>query len=208
MASILELSFFDRRGQDPKRLQGLLLREIWGLDVSLSYRQAKMFLDHYDALSTGIDVSFFSPQTHMEVIEIVAFVKARQQMSLGDMKNEMVTASPSWLVKPSVEAAQNAINFAVSLWLMTTVKDWQDGETIHDLMNRIFPLSNNPVAQPGVDLDTDINFNAFSLCKIGGLDIIWTSRLNEHLRLNMKSREVYVFRHASLLSLNRGAASG
>lgn len=90
----------------------------------------------------------------------------------------------------------NAINFAVRVWLVLNVGAekvgiypgksqvvWLDSESLKELVCRCFPI--NEPDESISDCRIPYYFNAYSLERIGGLEIVWTDHLPDHLRLSI-----------------------
>ena len=191
MATPLDASFRDRRGQNPSELGTALSDSIWGLSPGTS---STFYLEHYNALSSTVNTSVLSFRTHYDAIELVNIVKDGRNRSLRDLRSDIRGINRTWLADNSDATSQSAIEFAVSLWLMVQATSWNDDESLCDFVHDLFRA--NATASPA---DDELSFNARSLWAIGGIDLAWTSRLSEHLRLNKRTSEIYVFRHASLL---------
>lgn len=205
MADPLELSFLDRRGQNAEHLQTTLVDRIWGLPASIDAKDAGIYLDHYNALSTSIDTSALSFQSHNDALEVIEHIRNGRVESLRDLKARIATADPPWLCINSDKAIQKAIDFAVPLWLMVRTQSWKEEDSICKFVKGLFPDPSAYVQPQASTVDEDLSFNAHSLYKIGGIDLVWTSQLNNHLLLNLKTSELFVFKHASLLGRRRDA---
>jgi hypothetical protein len=199
MADPLQLSFLDRRGQNSKQLQAILVDRIWGLPASINAKDARIYLEHYNALSTSIDTSALSFQSHNAALEVIEHIRNGRGKSLRDLKAEIAAADPPWLCINSDETIQKAIDFAVPLWLMVRTQTWKKDDSLCKFVKDLFPDGSAPTLPQANTLDEDLSFNAHFLYKIGGIDLVWTSQLNDHLLLNPKTSELFVFKHASLL---------
>ena len=208
MANPLELSFHDRRGQNSKSLQASLVDKIWGLSASVKAKDARIYLDHYNAFSTSIDTSALSFQSHVAALEVIEYIKNGRAKSLRNLKAEIAAADPAWLAINSDEAIQKAIDFAVPLWLMVRTQSWKEDDSLCKFVKDLFPDTSAPDPQQAKTVDEDLSFNAHSLYKIGGVDLVWTSQLNDHLLLNPKTSELFLFKHASFLGRRRDTGQG
>jgi hypothetical protein len=208
MANPLELSFLDRRGQNSKHLQVELVDKIWGLPASIDAKDARIYLEHYNALSTAIDTSALCFKSHDAALEVIEHIRKGRGKSLRDLKADIAAADPPWLSINSDETIRKAIDFAVPLWLMVRTQSWKEDDSLCQFVKKLFPDPSAPVPQQANPVDNDLSFNAHSLCKIGGIDLVWTSQLNEHLLLKPKTSELFVFKHASLLGRRRDTGQG
>jgi hypothetical protein len=109
------------------------------------------------------------------------------------------------------EALENSINLAVRLWLMIpvgsfshavgpgqTVVPWTDG-TVQALLSSHFdgePILDTPVKLGKV-------FNARNIERIGGIRIVWTDNLADHLRMRDDDTGVCIFHYASFLKYHQ-----
>jgi hypothetical protein len=203
MADPLELSFLDRRGQNSKNLQTTLIDRIWGLPASIGAKDASIYLDHYNALSTSIDTSALSFQSHNDALDVIEYIRNGRVESLRDLKAGIAAADPPWLCVNSDKTIQKAIDFAVPLWLMVQTQSWKEDNSLCKFVKGLFPDPSASLQPQANTVNEDLSFNAHSLYKIGGIDLIWTSQLNDHLLLNPKTSELFVFKHASLLGRRR-----
>ena len=192
MATPLDASFWDRRGEDRAQLGAALNEHIWGLPQGAS---SKFHLEHYDALSAGVkDKLLF--QTHRDAVGLVTLVKNGRYRALQDLRSDIRALRPVWLLDNTDTTIQEAIDYAVKLWLMVETRSWNGSDSLCTYVQGLF------VANAGaVPADEEIRFNARSLWAIGGFDIRWTSWLSEHLRV--KGKTLYVFRYASILHTRR-----
>lgn len=57
-----------------------------------------------------------------EVLELIALLKDKRQVSLEEISQELCTKNPSWLCGPSTNtAALEAVALATQLWLFTSI---------------------------------------------------------------------------------------
>ena len=112
----------------------------------------------------------------------------------------------------------NAINFAVRVWLMLNVGAekariypgksrvmWLDSESLEELVRQCFPMNGQDQILAGARIPN--SFNAYSLERIGGLEIIWTDHLPDHLMLNDDLCTVSLYHHASVLKSYKSTLS-
>lgn len=182
----------DRRSENTFALGASLGDKIWGLDTTAS---TKFHLKHYNALCADPDASKLAFSTHQDVVDLVNLVKSGTDRTLLDLTADIGGTTRAWLPDASDATVRRAIKFAVSLWLMFDIESWKDDVSLYDFVHGLFPDPGLPVTP----VEGNITFNARSLWVIGGLDLIYTSRLKEHLRFNKETSELYVFRHASFL---------
>src|SRR5947209_18152894 len=104
MANPLELPFLDRRGQNPKCLQSSLVDKIWGLPASINAKDARIYLDHYNAFSTSIDTSALSFQSHVDALDVIEYIKNRRAKSRRNINAEISAADRDCHAINSIEA--------------------------------------------------------------------------------------------------------
>ena len=114
-----------------------------------------------------------------------------------------LTSSPT---VNSDEILSNTIDLAVRLWLMINIGDfqkilmpgrpisWSQG-SLQNLITSIFCEKN--VLKERVKLEK--LFNAHNLSRIAGIQIVWTSNLADHLRMQDDDTRVAVFHHVFFL---------
>lgn len=105
------------------------------------------------------------------------------------------------------ELLNNSVDLATSLLLMIdcgslalgfsgkTAISWVDG-SIREHLEDYF-VGTPILTHTGVKLHK--NFTARNLCRIAGMQIIWTDNLIDHLRLTADDTQVHIFHHASFL---------
>lgn len=195
MGSPLTASFWDRRGENSAALGAALNDTIWGLPQGTDSR---LLLQHYNALSDDIDRAKLPFGTHNDVVDLINIVKRERRSPLRNLRAAICPPAkkPTWLATGSDEETQAAVEYAVALWLMIQTRLWiNEDHSLCDFVHSVFDATN----APQVPLDVELSFNGRSLWAIGGITLVWTSRLSEHLRLNKRTSELYVFRYASLL---------
>ena len=107
--------------------------------------------------------------------------------------------------------APTLIDLAVDAWSMLSVAKfpgdisydepihWEDDSTLTHLVRQCFPLV--PESQDIVKLPQ--TFTAAHLEKIGGIQVIWTSNLADHLLLKEDDTKLMLFHQVSILRLHR-----
>ncbi|KAI9764568.1 MAG: hypothetical protein M1840_008394 [Geoglossum simile] len=110
------------------------------------------------------------------------------------------------------ETIDGSVALAVRLWLMLCVRapddeshqigqmkiPWKGGR-LDELVSKLFPSKH--VLNDSVKLGKA--FNALSLEKVAGIEIIWTSNLADHLRMMEDDTRVAIFHHAYFLAHHR-----
>ncbi|KAB8337101.1 hypothetical protein FH972_021405 [Carpinus fangiana] len=201
---VLETNIRDWREQPRGLLLRALAREVWALPPTISTKYCELYLDRYLALSNRLDAGKVAPLRHRDAIDIVNILRQGKHETRKDLVSRTRASSPSWLASTSDSAVGLAFDYAMYLWLMVTPTGWQDDQALADFMTKKFPETrpSNPRTPDG-----ELAFNAHSLEVIGGIDLIWTSHLDEHLKLNVRASELYIFRHASLLDTHHSPST-
>jgi hypothetical protein len=206
MTDPLSCPLIDRRGQDKDALAKRLAAEIWRL--ASQPREAHFYVEYYDAKIDLLNLGQISPLTHSDVIAIANYVKNERAQTLETLRKQLfdIRPAPSWLKSGSLDSADYAIRFGASLWLLVDTSDWKEAESLSEFVERgAASLAKRPLQTA---LGPVLHFNARMLNRIAGVDLIWTSNVMEHLRLDLedpKAPQLFVFRHASFLS-RRGSA--
>ena len=203
MSLCLQRPVIDRRGQNEDDLIRSLAEVIWGCRVQAGSREAKFYLEFYDARTGVLDLGIFHPKSHNDIVSLINVIKNNRHQTLAELSLLLIGAASKlpWLKSTNDTATKKVIGFGASLWLMIDTKGWQDGDSLQAFVHRQFPASSHTqVATPD---STDLLFNGRMLHQIGGMEIIWTSNLREHLRLSEDA--IFLFRHASYLSGSQAA---
>lgn len=197
---ILDRSHTNRQDQKRRVLAERLALEIWNLRLSGQSREAEFCLQYYDSKSATLDLGQVAPRSHREVLEIVQLLQSGVHQTLETLAKNIISTAPHpvWLSVTTIEAAAYALRFAASLWLFIDASDWSIDETLDAFVWRIVPVH---VPQPGPSHEP-LHLNARSLVQIAGIEIVWTSNIADHLRLDLydpKTPQLFCFRHACLL---------
>ena len=145
-----------------------------------------------------------SARTHRDIIEVAKFLK--QPLTREEVV-ESLRGNAKCKTKPIDEKAlQGTINLVARLLVMVEVGtvefgfsgqtniSWASG-TLQDCIAKHFDSPS--VLNDHVKLEKI--FNAQNLVQIGGLEIIWTDNLADHLRLFDDDKKIAIFHHASFL---------
>lgn len=207
---ILDHSLVDRRVVDEVLLAKRLAYDIWGVEDTRDGRESAFYLEYYDVKVNTLDMGQVMPKTHRDVLSMLAFVRTRRRRTLNDLRGDLLNEQPmpSWFERSSDEAALYALKFTASLWLFVDLASWQPRETLADFLQRSTShfTSNGLMSRS----EQTITFNARALCRVGGMELVWTSDLKEHLRLQDVGGgcwQLFIFRHASCLDSSNIASS-
>ena len=175
--------------------------ELWGRNFADQQREAGIYSEYYNAKVDCLDTGRVFPSSHREVLEIVNFVKEKRHRKLIDLRVDLLGLRPvpAWLKATDETALGQVLAFGASVWLFVDTALWQEDESLHDYVRRIFLLTSKPFSS-----DADVgHLTARALCHVGGIELVWTSDICQHLRLdvvNRKHPQLFLFRHSSYLS--------
>lgn len=151
-------------------------------------------------------------RSHRDVVDCIH--KLKSGMLRHDIKEELREK----LTAPhdnEDEMLDNSIDLAASLLLMMSFCSfaygfsgrshlrWSHG-SLEIFVAAYFDPGTAHLAKENVKMEKI--FTARNLCRIAGLDIVWTDNLVDHLRLTDDDRRVHVFHHASFLHVQRQSA--
>jgi hypothetical protein len=151
-----------------------------------------------------------SSRTHEDIIQIVQLLKA-QTATREDVKSSLRIKVPKPEPEGVEEMLNNSIDLAVRLWLMVNVGGfrrilmpgrslhWTEGCLRDFMMSKFSPQK---VLKDHVKLEK--LFNALNLSRIAGIQVVWTSNLADHLRMQDDDTRVAIFHHAFFLENQLG----
>ncbi|KAK6836451.1 hypothetical protein PG987_006946 [Apiospora arundinis] len=147
-------------------------------------------------------------RSHADVIDVIRMLK------LGLFREQIWATLRSKLSKKhdnEAELLDNSIDLAASLLLMCdfgvtplrfsgrTELNWTHGALKAFLADHF----NDPPILSHEGMKLEKTFLARNLTKIGGIEIIWTDNLVDHLRLSDDDTKVHIFHHASFLEYQK-----
>jgi hypothetical protein len=159
----------------------------------------------YCQTQCGLVVNECTAQSYEDIVEIVQVLQAPEASREGIKSSLRLSLTSSPTVN-SDEILSNTIDLAVRLWLMINIGDfqkilmpgrpisWSQG-SLQNLITSIFCEKN--VLKERVKLEK--LFNAHNLSRIAGIQIVWTSNLADHLRMQDDDTRVAVFHHVFFL---------
>jgi hypothetical protein len=143
-------------------------------------------------------------RNHLEMIQIV---RALQK----DMKRHELTATVGSIVESTMpleeEISRRSVDLAVRLFMMVKCGDvpnsltsgstvyWRNG-TLRQFLHKYI---GDPPILDSSGLKLSRMFNALNLVRIGGLKIVWTTNIIDHLRVIEDDEQVEVFSHTEFL---------
>jgi hypothetical protein len=163
-------------------------------------------------------------RTHKDVVHCAGLIKAdRRRDDINDALrtkfNKTIQDDDEKQAKKGDEELQekldNSTNLVASLLLMITFGsqtnsfsghtelNWRNSDgSLRDLVRDYFdPGVAQVMSKEGVKLERI--FTATNLCRIAGLEIIWTDNLVDHLRLSNDDSRVHIFHHVSFLNVQK-----
>lgn len=154
--------------------------------------------------------------THWHLVEIIALLK-KHDSTRGEI---VVTVMQDPVVAHSQSLARTLVDLAAGIWLMLSISMypgdisydepviWRDYESLgtgqtlsQGLISKIFSHHYN---------STDLvklpqTFTAAHLEQIGGIKVMWTSNLADHLLLKDDDTKLMLFHQASILQLHKNS---
>jgi hypothetical protein len=206
MAALLEKPVLNRKGQKDHEIILPLAEELWGLQLRPRSREGALLMEYYNAKTATIDPGFLQPSCHNDIVHMVSLLKDNNSKTLKQLTSMLLASSPKcdWLNKQSEDVASKALRLAASIWLMCSTANWQEAETFPAFLEKTRD-NRATVNAPTGDRPPEFRVSAKALNQIAGIDIVWTSDLNEHLYFDEIQRTVTLFRHAALLKERSGS---
>lgn len=163
-------------------------------------------------------------RTHKDVVHCAGLIKAdRRRDDINDalrtkLSQRLADEDEKQAKKDDEELQEkldNSINLVASLLLMITFGSqtnsfsghtelsWRSPDgSLRDLVRGYFdPGVAQVMSKEGVKLERI--FTAANLCRIAGLEIVWTDNLVDHLRLSNDDSRVHIFHHVSFLNVQK-----
>ena len=186
-----------------------LLEELWGQHlrpVDSAYIN-HCYAKHYTRLLQNaklIDGSRLRKPTREGVVQLVAQLKLLGNSSIKDVKSEIQRQQTlwPWMCPCDDKTAEQAISFAVQMALFVKPKLENPDITLESAVKTA--LADKCLKLKG-QLSAD--FSAKSLERKGGMQIEWTSRLDEHLTFTYGTKDhLRIFRHETAIEQYRNSA--
>jgi hypothetical protein len=146
-----------------------------------------------------------SARSHLDIIKMVQLLQA-QTATREDIKSSLRSKLPKPEADDVEDVLNNSVDLALRLWLMVNVGGfrrilmpgrslhWTDGYLRNFLISK---FSLQKVLKEHVKLEK--LFTAYNLARIAGIEIVWTSNLADHLRMQDDDTRVAIFHHAFFL---------
>ena len=174
----------------------LLLNGVWRMDGD---EDPVAYADQYtELLFDLLDQEHFHQPTAEQTISLVQLVKEKSTESINIVKDEIRKSKPSWIKDVQSDASlSRALDFAVRLSLFTRVALFKGNAALNDCVAESLALISQGQATPALGSLSD-DFCATNLGRIGGITIVRTGILQDHLTFQTRER-LQVFGHASAL---------
>jgi hypothetical protein len=192
------------QGEQEQAVEEILLG-VWNLKLGaepVDVSRPSPYLEHYRQVRAIINSSQLRFRTRGDIIELVSLVKTHHVRSLRTIKDEIKASRPRWMVQQNDDAtATKAVDVALRLSLMiesqAVLKLADDTLSIREVVAQSFKKPLVPTAAKSIE-ELSSDFSATNLLRKGGINILWTSSLCDHLLMDGK-RQLKVFHYASLL---------
>ncbi|KAJ5192643.1 hypothetical protein N7449_008785 [Penicillium cf. viridicatum] len=173
-----------------------LIPAVWNLPQEERVEEpSEALLDYYNGQLVLIEAYRLKLQINEELIGFIDFVKA----NVNYTKSKLIQAVETHYAE--IGPAIPAIAVAVHLWLFISIEDWDDKRTLEQYIQSGFQKVSGFSDAPSFLL----TFNIDNLRKVGGFQIAWTERLEDHLSLSLEDehKELKIFHLSSFLDLYR-----
>ncbi|EPS31293.1 hypothetical protein PDE_06248 [Penicillium oxalicum 114-2] len=175
-----------------------LIPAVWNLPQEARVEEpSDALLDYYNGQLVLIEAYRLKLQKNEDLIDFIKFVKANVHYT----KSKLIQAVETHYAE--IGPAIPAIAVAVHLWLFISIEDWDDKRTLEQYIQSFFQkFSGFSDASPFL-----LTFNIDNLRKVGGFQIGWTERLEDHLSLSLEDghKELKIFHMSSFLDLYRNS---
>jgi hypothetical protein len=182
--------------KDERAKLRLLLRGVWRMDED---EDPVAYADQYtELLSDLVDGQHLLQPTAEQTISLVQLMKDKSAETIRSIKDKIRASNPSWILDvQSEESLSRALDFAVRLSLFTRASLGNDAATLSNRVAESLALIRQGQGTPASgSLSGD--FCATNLGRIGGITIVRTGILQDHLQFQTDKR-LSVFGHASAL---------
>lgn len=198
------------------QIKATMAHELWGTGGRLrprcGMRDNSLFWTYYlDECTNALHDAgrHIALRTHQDVVEIVRLL--RTDVPKYDIRNQTRSKLISAKHHNEDELLDNSINLAASLLLMIdfcgspygfsghTEMQWVQG-SLADYLEKYFA---DTCALTDTRVKLEKNFNARSLVRVAGLEIVWTDNLADHLLMSDDDSRVHIFHHATFLECQK-----
>lgn len=195
-------------------LKRTVVNELWGLHTPDKLEDYNAFFRYYQQECLLLDLENLPTQTHRDVLDIISHLKANRGASRKSIRKELMRMRLGGPVGDAI-GVDTSTDLALRLWLMLGIGEsmafvaghkritWGNGLSLRNFVDQHFQEGVSPVET----FRLPPSFNAYNLEHIGGLRVIWTNSLNDHLALDDENSEVALFHHASFLKNYQNSGS-
>jgi hypothetical protein len=176
-----------------------LLQGVWDLDPAMPENRAAAYIDHFK----DVLLSLHEPSNSNlsldpgKVVETVSLIRSSPHEPLQDIRDSLRVFQEAFGWTPAnEESARKVITFVLRLWLFTNAENFLWSQNLRDVVCQSLSLPMSPEMSLPSLLSSD--FSAKNLTRIGGMKVIWTNYLSDHLKM-VGNSQVKVFRYASVL---------
>jgi hypothetical protein len=180
-----------------------LMAGIWGMKVDPDLGEAAAYIDHYSNLLASpdiVDQQTLKLRRSEDVLDLVKHLKGKIGVSLKTIKDDMCTQPPSYISDVArADTVTNAVDFTIRLWLFTEADFSNEDASLKEILAQSLTAINSKHVSSSRLKAVTSDFSAKNLARKGGLTLVWTSYLTQHLTFATSSK-LRVFRHATVLS--------
>lgn len=165
-----------------------MLERTWGLDINSDVLQPAAYLHHYQQVQIRLHGKFIAFVDRQTVLDLADAVKFDRHLPMHRIKEDLKAPAPKWIVAlNSDKAASKAIDFSIQLWLMVIPGPQMhidNGLTLEEIVAQSFELPSTSLPLSATTFQyqrLSLDFGAKRTTKIGGIEVVGTSFLSEHL---------------------------
>lgn len=146
-------------------------------------------------------------KSHEDVIYIVQFLLEQRHTTKSDLKERLSIRFPG----ANEFAIDRSVDLVVRLWLMLNVRNvdepvrtphkvaihWDNDQSLLDIIHTQFHASSSVLDSTKSRLHP--SFTIATMVQVCGLKVKWTDSLEDHLRLDPRKKEIWIFPGKDLL---------
>lgn len=164
-----------------------------------------------ESLEKDSSTTQHAAQSYKDIISIIQVLSNRRDCCRDCVRSVLLQ---EFFSDKDIVLVNNSIELALRLWLMLNVRDnklarpktkaiqWEDDETLLEFIDRQFPICSEYLILNGSHR-VDFGFTVASLRQFRHIDVMWTSSLEDHLRMvynqQTKKTTLKVFPHKRIL---------
>jgi hypothetical protein len=155
-------------------------------------------LNFYFAEITLLDTRALAVHSHQDIVDLVTFVRERCEKSVNAIRDDLSHDLIALLGRTS-DGASAVVDLTFKISFMVSPEQIPKTDiSIKDAIFRSFPKTE---ATPVLD-KFDTNFEADSLRQLGGIEIVRTNTLSDHLLLDEHKCRLSLFAHEDFLQFH------